>query len=178
MRLLPPNFLAASVALLAAACSPTLDWRDVSPQAPTRLQSMFPCKPARQVRRITLAAVPVEMTLQVCDAAGMTFAIARADVADPARVATALDELATATQRNLQATAATLRREPARVPGMTPNARAVALSFAGRNAAGRATHQSALFFANGTTVFQVTVLGENLAADAVETFFGALRFPA
>lgn len=139
---------------------------------------MFPCKPARQVRRITLAAVPVEMTLLVCNAAGMTFAVAHADVADPARVAAALDELAAAAQRNLRASTATLRSEPARVPGMTPNARAVALSFAGRSGAGGATHQSALFFANGTTVVQATVLGERLAADAVDTFFGALRFPA
>jgi hypothetical protein len=64
------------------------------------------------------------------------------------------------------------------VPGMTPNARAALWHVAGRLPDGRAVTERAALFAYGTRVFQATMLGERLDAQAQETFFGALRVGA
>jgi len=155
-----------------AACAPALDWRDVRP-AGTRLQLQFPCRPVAQQRTVVLAGAAVPMTLQACDADGHTFALALADVGDPARVSPALTELAAGAARNIGALA-----RPGRtleLPGATPNAGNQRIALQGRRPDGRAAQVSAALFAHGTTVFQATVLAEVPAAEAVEIFLASLR---
>lgn len=164
---------AALAAAAALACTPTLDWREVRP-AGSHAQLMFPCKPASHARSVALAGAQIEMSMFACTAGGVTYALAFADMADPALVTPALAELARAARANLQADAPA-SAAPLRVPGMTPNERAAQWQIAGRLPDGRAVHERAAFFAHGTRVYQATALGPELDADAVETFFGALR---
>jgi hypothetical protein len=109
-----------------------------------------------------------------CSAGAATYALAFADMADPARVTPALAELARAASANLQSSAPGLSA-PLRVPGMTPNDQAARWQMAGRLPNGREVQEQAAFFAYGTRVYQATVLGERLDAEALDTFFGALR---
>lgn len=161
-------------ALLLAACSPALDWRELRPEDSGAV-AMFPCRPASHARRVRLAGGEVLLTLHSCSAADATWALAVADVADPARVGPALDELRRSAAANI---AAHETRELAfGVPGATPNAGAGRLALAGRRADGAPVREQVAVFAKGTRVYQATALGPALPAEALEIFFGGLKTP-
>ena len=160
------------LAATLAACSPALDWRDVRADD-AGLQLQFPCKPVQQQRTLPLAGAPVVLTLQVCDAAGQTFGLAHAEVADPARVRAALQELAAAAARNTASKA--LRTTALQIAGATPNPASQRQRLGGRLPDGKPVQMELALFAIGTRVFQASVLGEALRDDVVETFIGSLR---
>ena len=162
-------------ACVGVACAPTLDWREVRPEA-SGLVALFPCKPSGNARRLNLVGESVEMTLYTCSAAGATYAIVFADVGQPQLVGQALEDLAVAAARNIGA-GAVHTTAPFQVQGMTPNPRSQRRTFAGQLGDGRPVQQQVAVFSRGLRVFQATVIGEKLDADALEMFFGALRLP-
>ena len=164
--------LAWAAAGLLTGCAPALDWREVRPEA-GGITLLFPCKPDHQARRLSLAGTEVRLVLHACNAGGATFALAFADVGDPGRVAPALGELESATQRNLSAGAA--EPLPLKLDGATPNANSRRSSFSGRMPDGRTAVGQTAVFAKGTRVYQATMLGERVDVDAADTFFGNLR---
>jgi hypothetical protein len=166
--------VASAAAVVLIACAPALDWREVRPPG-SRLRAMFPCKPASHARRVTLARSTVEMSLYACSAGDASYAIAFADMADPARVNTALDELGRMLAANLQATAPA-SSAPLAVAGMTPYEGTAAWRVEGRLPDGRAVQERAALFAYGTRVYQATVVASRLPDDEVlGSFFGGLR---
>lgn len=172
MRRMRPTLLCAT--LLGAAlqaCTPALDWREVHPEG-TTATLLFPCKPKSQSREAMLAGVPTRMTLLACDAQGLTFALAHADVGDPARVAPALATLAAALAANLEAQES--RSAPLQVPGMTPNANAVRVWLGGHLPDATPVREQAALFARGTRVYQAAVLGARPEA-AADVFIDGLR---
>ena len=158
------------------ACTPALNWREVQPEG-SGLTTLFPCKPASQARRLALAGVQVEMALYACSADGATYAVGFADVARPQLVARALDELAWAAAHNIAATDL-----PAllalRIEGATPNSGSGRRGLSGQLPDGMAVQEEVAVFAYGTRVFQVTMIGTRLDSQAIDAFFGALRFAA
>ncbi len=165
--------LAALVLAGTAACSPTLNWREFSPEG-SGIVASFPCRPDRVERRVMLAGADRRMALLACEAAGATFALAFIDAADPAGVAATLAELRTTALRNVQAAAPQVL--PVQVPGMTPNAAAVRVSVAGQLPGGGAVHAHAAFFTHRLRVYQATVIGAEPPLPAVQAFFDALKF--
>jgi hypothetical protein len=164
--------LPGSAALLLAACSPALDWREVRPEA-SGVVALFPCKPASHARSVTLAGAPVRLTLVACNAAGATWAIAYTDVVDPARVGPALKELREAAASNLGAASeATMAWQ---LGGATPHPQSGRFEMNGHLPDGKPMREQLALFARGTTVVQATALGERLDADSLETFFTGLR---
>jgi hypothetical protein len=164
----------ALVVLWLAACTPTLNWREV--QLEGGAVALFPCKPQHQTRTLALAGEPVALTLHACEAAGLRFAIAQADVQSPSRVEDALAALAAAQARNLQTSLPA--GEAAQVPGMTPNVQARRYALSGRRPDGSGVQAQLLLFARGTQVLQATVLDGAPDAPAVHTFMEALRAPS
>ena len=157
-----------------AACTPTLDWREVRPEG-SGVVAMFPCKPDSRTRTVTLAGAAVPLTLLACKAGGSTWALAHADLADPARVGSALAELRTAAAANLGAGAPV--ELPLKLDGVTPNPASGRVELSGRLPDGTPMQEQLALFTKGTRVFQATVLGPHLAADALEPFFSGLRLP-
>lgn len=157
-----------------AACSPTLNWREFTPEA-SGIVASFPCRPDRVERKVILAGAGRQMVLLACEAGGMTFALAFVDAADPAGVAATLTELRIVALRNVQADATQI--VPAQVPGMTPNAAALRVSGAGRLSDGAAVRTHVAFFTRGLRVYQATVIGAEPPLPAVQTFFDAFKFP-
>lgn len=156
-----------------AGCSPRLDWREV--RVPdTGLTALLPCRPASQARRLVLAGSEVEMSMHACTGDSVVYAIASADVTQPARVSTALAELHAAAARNLGA----IPQVPGafQVPGATPNAQTGLTTFAGKLGDGRWVEERVAVFARGTRVYQASMLGPSVEAEASEAFFGGLRF--
>lgn len=167
--------LGAAAAWLLVACSPALDWRELRP-AGAGVVALFPCKPASHARRLMLAGTTVTMTLHACTADGVTWALAHADLGDPALVADALTGLRDAASANLGPGQA--QNMPARsghVSGATPNRQAGRVVIEGRLPDGSAVQEQQLLFVRGTTVLQATAIGARLDGQALEAFFGGLR---
>jgi hypothetical protein len=163
--------LAASLAGLAAACSPTFNWREASlPGGPGH--AMFPCRPSHEQRTVPLAGRPVAMTVLSCRTGETMFALGVADVGDPTQVGAALEALKSAAAANIGAMP--VRAGAAELAGATPNEQAGTYRMLGRLPDGRAVQARLMVFTQGTRVFQATVFAERLPTDAADTFFGGL----
>jgi hypothetical protein len=164
-----------ALALAAAGCSPALDWRDARPEG-SGVTLLLPCRPNAQVRAVLLAGRQVRLALHACSAGGATWALAFADVGDPGQVTAALDELRSSVAANLGAAAAP--SVALAVPGATPNPSSTRSTLSGHLPDGSPVQARVAVFARGTFVFQATVLGAKVPADAAETFFASLRVPS
>jgi hypothetical protein len=161
------------IGLALAGCTPALDWRESRPEG-SRAQLMFPCKPASQERQVAIAGQTIPMSMFACSAGETVYALSFADVKDPARVGVALDELARAAQSNLRSPSGAAS-EPVTVAGMTPHPRSAQWRLAGRLPDGRVVEERVALFSHGTRIYQATMLGAKLDAEAQDVFFGALR---
>jgi hypothetical protein len=171
----PPHCCLALLLAGLTACSPTLDWREFVPEG-SELGVTFPCRTDRHARPVMMAGAKVQMEMLVCSAGDATYAVSFFDVADPARVSTTLVEWRSAAVRNVQGEAP--QRSPWQLKGMTPNDESGRLSVAGRLPDGAPVQEHAVFFVRGLRVYSATVIGTKPAPQAVETFFGGLKFPA
>jgi hypothetical protein len=156
------------------ACSPTFDWRELTPED-AGVVTLFPCRPDRHARTVIVAGRRAQMQMLVCDAGGATFALSFADVDDPAAVAPVLAALRAAALDNIGATSAQL--SPLRVSGMTPNPEATRMAFAGRLPDGKPMQESAAFFVKGMRIYQASVIGAKLSAETIDTFISGLKLP-
>lgn len=170
---------AGCAALLLAACAPALDWRQFQPEG-WPLAVALPCKPNSQQRQVPLAGRSVAWRMLACSADDHVFAIASADLGDPALVPAALQALGGAARDNLRARV--LADQAAAVPGMTPQAAARRWQLRGQLPDGRAVAEQVQVFAHGTRVFQASVIGPAAAGDDTAAldrraapFFDALR---
>lgn len=162
------------VLLAVLGCSPALDWRDVRPDGGLLLH--FPCKPTAHSRQVRLADHPIRLNLHACSADGVTWALAFADVGNPALVGPGLRELHRAAADNLGATPGPLQRWP--VPGETPQPDSGRTTLRGATPQGATMVSRAAFFSRGTQVYQATAMGGDPSPQALEQFFGSLRLNA
>ena len=170
VRLAATALLAGSA--LLAACSPALDWRQLHPEG-WSLGVALPCRPASLARQVALAGAPVELRLLACSADGHTFAIASAELTDPARVGPALQALGAAARANVQGQIDT--EQPAAVPGMTPYPDARRWQLTGRLPDGVAVREQVLVFGHGLRVFQATVVGPRADERMAQPFFDSIE---
>jgi hypothetical protein len=126
------------------------------------------------VRELMLGGRRVTLTLRVCDAGGVTWALAHADVGDPGQVDSMLRALRQAALANLGVADGPSLAAPA-VPGQTPQAASGQWQVEGRRPDGQALRARLVVFAKGTQVAQATALGARLDAGAMDSFFGGLR---
>ena len=133
----------------------------------------LPCRPADVARQVALAGAPVELRLLACSADGHTFAIASADMADPARVDPALQALGAAALANIQGRIDA--EQPAAVPGMTPYPAARRWLATGHLPDGAAVREQVLVFAHGLRVFQATVVGPRADDTLAKPFFESIE---
>ncbi|MDB5966792.1 MAG: hypothetical protein JWQ72_3292 [Polaromonas sp.] len=163
--------------LALAACSPAFNWRDVRPEN-TRLSLLLPCKPDRVEKTVPLGGQPTVLGMTGCDAGGATFAVAVADVRDPAAAGAVLAQWQSLTLANMHAPLPGTRTEvvPIKLLGASPNVPPVLVTARGRRADGREVSGQAAYFAQGSQVFQVVLYAAKIPADASEPFFSSLRF--
>ena len=157
---------------LLVGCGPALDWRQFQPDGWPLMLAM-PCKPVDQQRRIDLAGTSVAMRMLSCSADDHVFAVASADVGDPARVAPALQALTAAARANVRASV--VGEQPAAVPGMTPQDQARRWRLRGQLPDARPVAEQLQVFAHGTRVFQASVIGPAADDARAAPLFDALR---
>jgi hypothetical protein len=170
--------LAVAAAALLAACSPTFNWREV-PIAESGLTALLPCKADRADRAVPLGAESVKVDMTGCDAGGATFAIAHASANGPAQAEAWLAAWRTATRGQLgEPGEAQVTESPAMLQRATAMPAPLRLEARKPGAA----PVQILWFAqsqkDGTVgLYQATVLGTPLSAEASKTFFEGLRLP-
>ena len=164
--------LSLALATLMLGCAPALDWRELRP-ADSGMTVLFPCKPTSHARRVRLGPDVVRMELHACTAGGATWAVAFADMQDPAQVGPVLTELRRAAADNLSAAPAQVLS--LKIEGATPNPASERVQFQGRLPDGRAVVEQVAVFAKGMRVFQAVAVGEKLDAEATDVFFGSLQ---
>lgn len=158
--------------LVLTGCAPSLDWREIRPEDSDAI-AVFPCKPTTDARMVMLAGVRVRMVLVACRAGDATWALAFADVGDPAKVTQALHDLRGSNAGNLNGTPSAIG--PMRLAGMSPNPQAERVRVEGRLPGGDAVVLEGGFFARGTRVYQATVMGKAIDAEALAMFFDGLK---
>lgn len=158
-----------------AACSPTLDWRELRPEG-SGLVALFPCKPTVETRTVVLEGLAVRLNMHACQAGGSMYAVATGEIGDPARVAPVLNALLAAQAGNLSASVSA--RQGFSVSGATPQAPSFRVTLSGRLPDGSAVFQEAAFFTRGARVFQAMVMGPRRDAEASTTFFESFELPS
>ena len=162
----------SAAALSLAACTPALNWREVRPEGSGALL-MFPCKPDRFARPVPLVGGKVQMQLSSCTVQGVTYALSHAAVDQPAKVTRALEELQATAAQNIGAKP--VQPTPITVSGMTPNALAQRWTLEGQGPDGKPVAEQVAVFARGLRVYQLTVIGSRIDAEAADTFFTGIK---
>ena len=156
-----------------AACTPTWDWRSV-PLPGTQLVTELPCRPSRFQRHVTVAGVPLDLFMLSCETGGVTYGVATADVADPARVDAvlfALRDSAGAAIRSSVSAAGALD-----LHGVTPFNGNTSAHLHGQRPDGETVDEAIRVFARGTRIFQASAVGATLPDVALKPFEEGLRF--
>ena len=157
---------------LGVGCSPAFNWRDVRPDD-TALSVLLPCKPDKAQQTVPMGGQPTTLTLLGCDAGGAAFAVAVADLGQAAGVPAVLAQWQAVTLSAIKATSPTTTA--ATVPGALAAPTPVLVRALGRRPDGSAVHSHALYFAQGTQVFQVVMLASTVNPDAADMFFSSVR---
>ena len=170
---MPRSVPALLLALAAAACSPTFNWREIRVES-TPLRAMLPCKPDKASRKVPMAGADVELDVLGCETGGATFAVLHATLQDPSRANEVLVQWNRATLANLHGTATATRAfTPA---GATPLEGARRVSATGKRQDGSAVRGEAAYFARGNQVFQAVVYASDPKPQFLQPFFDGLRF--
>lgn len=163
--------------LWLAACSPTFNWRAL-PVDGAPLQALLPCKPEKAEREVPLAGVPTALQMRSCEAGGLTFAVAWADVREPARVPAALAGWRRASLLALKADPALADQTDAPPrPVVKGASQALGLQADGTDHRGAAMRMQAVHATRGTLIVQAAVYGPTIDERVAATFFEGLQFP-
>ena len=161
------------------ACTPELNWREVSLGGDAR--ASFPCRPQSDTRALVLAGQPVQMQLKACEAQGVLWAVSSAEVTDAIHATAALVELQRTLVSNLQGDETAAPAGAAASQPLDPGARR-RIQILGKHADGSALPVRAAFVSKGNHVYQLVVLpraGARLPIeDAQGYFFDNLRLDA
>lgn len=185
-------------ALLASACAPELNWREVRVAQADGLLALFPCKPESQERTLRWPGVSRDVRVRVlsCQAMEGTWALSYATLEDATEIGSALRGLASALRGNLLAASGSAPSAAAvnsqdlgmiRVPGMTPHSDARGWRHQAERADGLGRplrmDVQAWHFSHGLTVFQGSVwrpqeqVNGQSGEDVANTFFRGFQFP-
>jgi hypothetical protein len=154
-------------------CTPAFDWRSV-PLPGTQLVTELPCRPSRFQRDVAVAGVSLKLFMLSCEAGGVTYGVATADVVDPGRVDAvlrALRDSAGAAIRSADPPGGALN-----MSGITPFSGNTSAHLHGQRPDGTAVDESVRVFARGTRVFQASAVGAALPEVALKPFEDGLRF--
>ncbi len=174
--LLHPTRAVALAALLlsVSACSPTFNWRELRVDG-TPLLALMPCKPESATRPVPLGgagAAPTELHMHSCEAGGLRFAVAWADVGQPAQVAPALAAWRSASLQAIRVAPAAACEWAVKLAGAGP---VQGVTAQGIDPQGQPVQSRAVYFAQGTQVFQAAVYGPRLPDEALDAFFAGLQ---
>lgn len=174
-------FIRLAVALaalsLAVGCSPTFNWREIRGDG-MPLQALMPCKPESATRNVPMQGAPTLLHMKSCDAGGLTFTLAWAEMTEAASARAVLDEWRRASLAAIQADPALAATPAAQVKAEMKGADVVlGLQATGRDHRGQPVQMRTLHVGLGKAVFQAAVYGAAPDAAVVDAFFDGVQVP-
>lgn len=158
-------------ALLAIACTPDFDWREVrGSDAPYVV--LMPAKPSTASRDIPLDGKPVPLTMTVARANDISFSVTTGKLPDPAQADRVLESMK---QSLLHNTGATITKESAQAADGTQRI-AIEGTFKMGQTPGEA-RLDAQFIARNGFVYQLVAYGpaNALSGDVLDTFLTSFK---
>jgi hypothetical protein len=160
--------LAVCLGASLLACTPTLNWREVTLE---RMTTLLPCKPDTAQRQLTINGQVVAMKMAGCEAGGALYAIShtRSTVDAAAGLQGAWAE---ATLANLQARA----QAGQTLTGVKGDVgKTVRMEASGRRPDGAEVQARLAWIISGGDVFHLAVYADQLPPDANDTFFSDIK---
>ncbi len=154
------------VALVAAACTPTLNWREV-PIGP--LAALLPCKPDHGTRTVRLMDQDWVLHMTGCEAGGALYAISYLQLSDAATSSAVTQAWRQAALTRMQAAPQT-QNQLVSISGATT----APVQARGRQADGSAVQAQLHWFLVGTQLFHAAVYAPRLTEEMTEPFFSDL----
>jgi hypothetical protein len=156
---------------LATACTPALNWRDVSLD---RLKVQLPCKPDRAQRPVELQGVSLPLSMAGCKAADALFAVSHTQIPGSASVQSVLSAWQNATLQNMQVQGAaevlaaynSNQKAPA-----TSIAQVAPLQVTGVNPEGGAIQAQLVWFVVDRDVYHMAIYAPVIKPEMTETLF-------
>lgn len=161
-------------ALVATACSPTWDWRELRPEG-TGLRLVMPCKPELARRQVVMVGQALPMSMLSCKAGDASFSLAWAELPQEVDVAPVLAQWTSATLGNVSGNAGPV--SAFLFKGGTVLPQAVRASKSGTAPGGGAVALQGAWFAVGRSVYQASVHGAPQTPEVLETFFSGIGLP-
>lgn len=166
--------LILSLALLLAACSPALNWREVRPGG-AELKALLPCKPDQGSRRQRLAGQDIDISMVGCEAGGALFAISVAELGDPDRALAVQVQWQAHLLGNMQAAVSSTSAYG--IKGAGAQLAPVRLTARGLRPDGRPVAAQGVWFARGTRLYHAVIYADAISPEQSEPFFSGLAFP-
>lgn len=160
----------ACMGAVLAACSPTLNWRELRLEG-APLLALMPCKPESATRPVPMLGEPTKLHMHSCEAGGLTFAVAWAELPDTNRAAEALDQWKTASLAAIRAAPEGGQAWDIKLAGAN-TLRGVRAQ--GSDHQGQALQSQTAYFSQGNKVYQAAIYGPKIAPDASTAFFEGL----
>lgn len=167
------QLLLLGLALVLAACSPSLNWREVRPGG--ELKALLPCKPDQGSRRQNLAGREIEVQMLGCEAAGALYAVSVAELGEARHAQAVQVQWQANLLGNMQATASTSSAWS--LKGANTLLEPVRLKARGLRPDGQPVAVEAVWFAHGTGLYHAVIYAERIAPEMSEPFFSGLELP-
>lgn len=167
------QFLLLGLALVLAACSPSLNWREVRPGG--GLKALLPCKPDQGSRRQNLAGREIEVQMLGCEAAGALYAVSAVELGDARHALGVQVQWQANLLGNMQATASTSSAWS--LKGANAVLEPVRLKARGLRPDGQPVTVDAVWFAHGARLYHAVIYAERIATEMSEPFFSGLELP-
>jgi hypothetical protein len=166
--------LFCALLLFIAACTPTLNWRDVRLDSAdgSTLKAALPCKPDAATRKQQLGDILVDLSMMGCVANDSTFTVSRIPLLDPLSAPKVLAAWQAAAAANVKAISAPTIPVSVSGAGAWPPAARVTLL-------GTTTQAEIVWFVKqtsaGLTLYQAAIYGKQPSKEAATTFFESLQ---
>jgi hypothetical protein len=169
--------LCLAALLMVQACSPSLNWREISLD-PLPARAQMPCKPDRGTRTVTLAGAVLELQMAGCTADGATFALMAARAPDPSRAGAVLDAWKQGTLQHMRASES---QESAFAPpgalGIPQSVRVKAQGSGSEGAVVADAVWTARVSGQGLTLIHAVMYRPTSSREVADAFLGGLQLP-
>ena len=162
---------ALALAAITVACTPALNWREVTLNG---MVALLPCKPDHAERVLQLGAVDVPLKMSGCEASGALYAISHVQVQDVARLQAVHQDWRQATLAAMQTSTAAAQFKPPATPAGQTKTGLRPEEFDGKRPDGSAVQAQILWVAKGKDIYQIAVYGSKLQPEMTELLFSEL----
>ncbi len=168
-----------AAALSVAACTPSLNWREVRPEH-TTLKTLLPCKPDHGSRQVKVGQQEMEVRMTGCQAQEHLLAVARLPMPEKAtqeETSLAIKQWQDATLANFKGKVTGTQAFVIKAKSTPSTAPVMKISASGQGPDGQLVQSQMLFFVHENHIVQAVVYAPKLSTEVTETFFAGLELP-